>query len=307
MEYVIYCPSAPLKEFVNCFWIVTDGDTDRRERILPNGTSELLINLCENEIRTYDPTQPERVNRLSGAAFAGSYSRALICEARQHRSMLGVHFRPGGAVSFMGTPATELSDAHANLEDLWGSRAGALREQICEATTARERFQLMEEALLDRDRPVPNHHPVIEAALRLFGPFGIESSTREVARELGISQRRFIDLFARQVGLTPKLLCRILRFKYARILVEKLESQGREEAAIDWAQIATTCGYYDQSHLIKDFESFSGLSPSQYTRQLQPARDRKGKPERLPSIALGQIPEFLAARDLKDNNLGLAG
>jgi AraC-like DNA-binding protein len=305
MEYVIYSPSVPLKEFVTCFWMITDGDTGRRERILPNGSSELVINLCENEIRTYDPTQPERVNRLSGAVFAGTYSRALICDARQHRSMLGVHFRPGGALCFMGTPATELSDAHANLEDLWGSRARALREQICEATTARERFELMEQALLDRARRVPRRHPAVEAALRLFGPFGTDSSTREVAQELGISQRRFIDLFAHQVGLTPKLLCRILRFKYARILAEKLESQSREAPAIDWAQIAIACGYYDQSHLIRDFENLSGLSPSQYIRQLQPARDRKDNHVSPPRITLGQIPEFLAARDLTDHNVPL--
>ncbi|MBV9746951.1 MAG: helix-turn-helix transcriptional regulator [Acidobacteriia bacterium] len=299
MEHVIYSPSTPLKQFVTCFWMITGGDTGRKERILPNGTSELLINLCEDEIRTYDPSQPERVKRLSGAVVAGTYSRALICDARQHRSMLGVHFRPGGALPFLGTPATALSDAHVSLDDLWGSRARALREQLCEATTARERFQLMEKALLDHAYPVPSRYSAIQAALRLFGPFGTGNSSRAVAQELGISQRQFIDVFARQVGLTPKLLCRILRFKQARILAEKVEGQNGEEPVRDWAQIAIASGYCDQSHLIRDFENLSGLSPSEYIRELQPMRDPKHN-RVPPHMKLGQIPEFLAARDLQD-------
>lgn len=200
MQFVIYSPSAPLKEFVNCFWMIAGGDTGRREQILPSGTSELVINLCENEIRTYDPSQPERVERLSGAVVSGTYSRAFICDARQHRSMLGVHFRPGCAFPFLGTPATELSDAHTNLEDLWGSWTRILREQLSEATRESGRFHVMEEALLDRARRVPSRDRAVEVALGLFGPIGTGSSTREVARELGISQRRFIHLFTRQVG-----------------------------------------------------------------------------------------------------------
>lgn len=301
MEYVTYSPSAPLKEFVKCFWIIAGGDTGRRERILPNGTSELLINLCEDEIRTYDPAGPEQVKCLSGAVVAGTYSRALICDARQHRSMLEVHFHPGGASPFFETPATALSDAHANLDDLWGARASALREQICEATTSRERFQLMEEALLVRACAALSRHRAVEAALRLFGPFGTGRSTRAVAQELGISQRQFIDLFTRQVGLTPKLFCRILRFKYARILAEKMKCPNTEGPESNWAQIAIACRYCDQSHLIRDFESLSGLSPSQYIRELRPAPDPKHNPVPLPRAKLGQIPEFLAARDLGDN------
>ncbi|MGH9573217.1 MAG: helix-turn-helix domain-containing protein [Candidatus Acidiferrales bacterium] len=95
-------------------------------------------------------------------------------------------------------------------------------------------------------------------------------------------QRRFIDLFAQNIGLTPKLLCRILRFQHARRLAENrdrrrgaLTASYREGAELDWAEVAIECGYYDQSHLIRDFQNLSGLSPSEYIRQIRSARDVK--------------------------------
>jgi AraC-like DNA-binding protein len=72
------------------------------------------------------------------------------------------------------------------------------------------------------------------------------------------------------VGLTPKLLCRTLRFQQARALAEEAERRSfalpeqEHPAVIDWADIAIACGYYDQSHLINDFQKLSGLSPAEY-------------------------------------------
>jgi AraC-like DNA-binding protein len=70
-------------------------------------------------------------------------------------------------------------------------------------------------------------------------------------------------VFAAQVGLPPKLFCRILRFQQARSMADQIER-------LDWAQLASTCGYFDQSHLINDFQEFSGFSPTEYLRRHQP-------------------------------------
>jgi AraC-like DNA-binding protein len=74
---------------------------------------------------------------------------------------------------------------------------------------------------------------------------------------IGISTRRFIQLFHQQVGLTPKAFCRVRRFQ--RVL---RSVHGRRE--VDWAQVALDCGYYDQPHFIHDFQAFSGFTPSAY-------------------------------------------
>jgi AraC-like DNA-binding protein len=277
MRYCSHRPVAPLDEFVDFFWMISGGEMDRRERILPSGTSELVINLHDDEIRIYDSIQPE-YKRFSGAVISGTYSGVFICDATQHQSMLGVHFRPGGAFPFLGAPANELTDAHVNLEDLWGSPARLLQEKLHAATTTRKRFLFLEEALLERlQRPQRRHH-AIEIALRHFALVGTGTSTRDLAREVGLSQRRFIQLFATHVGLTPQLLRRILRFQHARALAEKTERSSPAcseiqpvRPSINWAELAIGCGYYDQSHFVNDFQNFAGSSPAQYIQQLRAA------------------------------------
>jgi AraC-like DNA-binding protein len=81
-----------------------------------------------------------------------------------------------------------------------------------------------------------------------------------VTRRVGLSQRRFIQVFAAEVGLTPKSYCRVRRFQKARESVRNVE-------APDWARVAIDCGYFDQSHLIREFQALSGLSPENYLRQ----------------------------------------
>ena len=72
-----------------------------------------------------------------------------------------------------------------------------------------------------------------------------------------MSQRRFIGLFKDEIGLTPKSFCRIRRFQRTVGLLHRTE-------IVDWADVAPVCGYYDQSHMIHDFQDFAGLSPTDY-------------------------------------------
>jgi AraC-like DNA-binding protein len=263
MFYHSYIPAPPLSEFVDYFWLFEGAQTPRKERIIPSGTMELVINLRDDEVRIHDREQPERHRRLSGAVLSGTYSSVFVVDAMQHDSMLGVHFNPAGAFPFLGALASELRDAHTNLADLWGRSALELRERLCLVSTPQERFQVMEKVLTDRLRSSRKSHPIVSIALDLFGVAGTGASVKDVAREVGICQRRFSQVFAAQVGLPPKLYCRILRFQRARSLSGRIDK-------LDWARLASSCGYFDQSHLINDFQEFSGFSPTAYLRQHQP-------------------------------------
>jgi AraC-like DNA-binding protein len=72
-----------------------------------------------------------------------------------------------------------------------------------------------------------------------------------------MSHKHFIQEFREQVGLSPKLFCRIRRFQK---ILEQINARER----LSWAQIACDCGYYDQAHLVNDFQAFGGLNPSAY-------------------------------------------
>src|SRR6185295_2034838 len=97
----------------------------------------------------------------------------------------------------------------------------------------------------------------VSAALELFGKNQAGPRVREAAKYLGLSQRRFIQVFKTEVGMTPKLFSRIQRFQKTRLLVDR-------DPSPDWASLAIDLGYFDQSHLIREFHEFSGLCPTDY-------------------------------------------
>ena len=197
--------------------------------------------------------------------------------------IIGVHFKPGGAFPFLGLPAGDLADPHVNLETLWGPSAGRLRERLCEARTSAERFQLLHEALLSRLCHGVEQHYAVSAALEMFGKNQAGPRVREAAKYLGLSQRRFIQVFKAEVGMIPKLFSRVQRFQRVRTLIEQMESS-------DWIDIAMECGYFDQSHLIREFHELSGISPAAYLRQhdrfLEQDIHVKNNP---PSVYLNQV------------------
>jgi len=152
MIYRSYTPSPPLSDFVERFWQCSDVPSHPRVRILPTGTIELVVNVSENEVRVYDSPQSDACARYSGAVIAGPYKGCCMIDPMQHSSIIGVHFKPGGAFPFLGAPADEVADMHVDLETLWGRTAAELRERLCAATTADQRFSLLEDALVSRLR-----------------------------------------------------------------------------------------------------------------------------------------------------------
>ncbi|HEX7155154.1 MAG TPA: AraC family transcriptional regulator [Thermoanaerobaculia bacterium] len=270
MQYHAYTPSPPLSHFIERFWACSDVPAHARERILPSGTIELVVNLQDDEIRIGDSLAGERVARYSGAVVSGAYERFFVIDPQQHASILGVHFRPGGAAPFLTIPPGEITGRHVTLDECWGRGGRELRERLCAAPTVRERFAILEQVLLQRLllRPL---HPSVATALHAFRE---ATTVKEVVREVGLSHRRFAQLFTSAVGLTPKLFQRVTRFQHARGLA-------RASAAPDWPAIALACGYFDQAHLHRDFLAFSGFAPAACLRR----HSERVLPNHIPQVA----------------------
>ncbi|HVJ15361.1 MAG TPA: helix-turn-helix domain-containing protein [Polyangiaceae bacterium] len=259
MEYLGRTPSPPLDRFIERIWYCSDAPPRTRERVLPSGGAVgLAINLFEEEARVYDPAIPGAVQTHSGAVVAGTRTRSVLLEWPHRASIVGVHFRPGGALPFLGISPAEIVDDHAKLDDLWGCDGRNLREQLVEARSSGERFRLVEAALLrrlQRARPV---HPAARAAMAAFRDGVNRVSVGEVATMVGLSRRRFIQVFETEVGLTPKLYARLQRFHCVKQRIAMLSGPP------SWATFALECGYFDQSHMIRDFVEFSSMSPTSY-------------------------------------------
>ncbi|MGH6924367.1 MAG: DUF6597 domain-containing transcriptional factor [Propylenella sp.] len=268
MLFRSYVPGHPLGGFVEDFWVYENYAGDhQRELILPSGTFEMVFSLREDEIRIYDPRDPRRCRRFSGALVSGPYAGPFMSDTAEEGAILGVHFRPGGAAALLGSSAREFCDLHVDLRALWGPAANTLRERLCALREPIERFRLLEQALLARIAPQSGGRHSVRAALDMLVQTHGSAKTRDIAKGVDLSQRRIIELFAAEVGLTPKLFGRILRFQRA-------VAGSQSTARIDWARLAVECGYFDQAHLVHDFTEFAGVSPSEHW-QRQSELDRK--------------------------------
>jgi AraC-like DNA-binding protein len=261
MQYLGRTPSPPLDRYIERIWYCSAPTLQARERLLPGGgTLDLLINLVEDEIRIYDPARPDAPQRYAGAVVAGSRTRGVLVDPRQRTSAVGVHFKPGGAFAFLGFSPAEIVDTHVDVGDVWGSGGRNLHEQLVEASTPGQRIRILELALLERLRRARAGHPAVGVAVAALKNGGA-LRVAQVAAKVGLSHRRFVELFEREVGLTPKLYARLQRFHNVKQRIATLDM------APSWASFAVECGYFDQSHMLRDFVGFSGVSPLEYLRQ----------------------------------------
>ncbi len=254
MQFSSYRPQSPLASLVEYFWVLRDAPAHARERIVPSGTLELVINLDEDAFRIYDPASA-RCRRYRGALVSGCYGRSFEIDTRQHASILGIHFRPGGAASVLGVSPGELADAHCSLDELWGRAATELHERLATADGAGERFAMLERALLERLAETGRSQRLVSAALpQLEQP---HTEVGDVARGLGVSKRHFIEVFTASVGMAPKRYARVRRFQRALALLSSAQP-------LAWSALAHAAGYFDQAHLCRDWRDFTGLSPTEF-------------------------------------------
>jgi AraC-like DNA-binding protein len=262
MLYLTHLPKAPLNEFVELFWFY-DGFPKRphkKERLMPDGSVELVINLKEDEARVYDREDLEKFERLPGTLLCGPHSRFFVIDTAEQDSVMGIHFKPGGAFPFFKLPAGELQNLHVSLEDLWGAEAGLLRERLLEAPTPQAKFQALETCLIAQAFKPLERHRAVGFALGLFLNTHTAPAISDISDHIGLSSRRFIQLFNNEVGLTPKLFSRVRRFQQ---VLQTIHSS----TEFDWVGLAASCGYFDQAHFIHDFKAFSGINPTTYMAQ----------------------------------------
>ena len=127
-------PGGALAPFVESIWYFTSNRfAHQRERILPSGSMQLLVNLDQDEIRTYHGPGYAEVKRQPGAVLSGAYGGHFAIDTAEQRSIAGVAFRSGGAYPFFRPPADEVAGAHVGLDDLWGRDGANLRERLLEA------------------------------------------------------------------------------------------------------------------------------------------------------------------------------
>jgi AraC-like DNA-binding protein len=227
----------------------------QRERVLPTGTTHLAIRLSNHPLRLFDDVDDCTMREIGFAIVGGARTTYYVRDISEPACSVGAQLLPGAAEILFGVPADELAGGHTSLEDLWGHFAVETRERLIEGDSLKHRLDIFESILIARLPRVHGLHPAVAHALEHFSN---SDDVREVVKQTGYSHRRFIELFSRAVGLTPKLYCRVLRFQRV-VELTAAKSSSRIDAAL-------VAGYSDQPHFNRQFREFAGLTPGEYER-----------------------------------------
>lgn len=260
---VAVCRPAPaLAGIVSTLWFGEGKISYTRDRILPSGQSQLLINLGPTQYRIIAGPPEQRIP-FTDIWYSGLHQGPIDTEIPNGSALLGVAFNAHGGYPWLGEDLSGLADRIIALADALGDGVLALRERLLNCADVASRFDLVERWLLARLRPQALIHPAVRWAVERITASAGQVSVDELARQTGYTRKHLNALFQRQVGLGPKALARVHRFTGALTLL------GRHHQ-VPWAELALHCGYYDQSHLVHDFRRFSGYAPAEFLRHDRP-------------------------------------
>ena len=243
----VYQETAPvpaLRPWLDCVWTCRVHTRDRpmAHQVLPDNCIDLL---CQDQ---------------QDASFAVGMMTApiqvLSCGLVQ---TVAARFKPGAAARFFQLPLCELNDGRTDLRQLWGrdlaARLGdALWTQPLSDT---QRMQILQDFLLLRLRktPLSAASGLALQAVALIDNARGDLRVEELAAQLNVSRQHLALQFRQHVGISPKLFARISRFRAVNSALKTLPAHA------DWAQVALQYGYFDQSHLIHDFQDFARSTP----------------------------------------------
>jgi len=207
-------------------------------------------------IRVFEPGSSSLSVRFPGGFVAGIADQFTLTQHDGFQSGVQINLTPIGARRFFGLPLSELAGRAVSLQELLPPEQRSLARRLEELPSWEARFDLVEQLLSQRIAALDLRCEAVSWALRRIEESCGATNMRWLARELGFSQKHVITLFRDQVGVSPKLLARIVRFER---LMKCLHLGARET----WSQLALRFGYYDQSHLIRDVRQFSGVTPTE--------------------------------------------
>ena len=251
MRYQEYYPNAPLNRFVECFWTL-EGSNQKGplepERVLPDGCAEAILNFG-NPFVQHDGDQRSTQPRQF---LVGQITRPILISPTGKVELIGIRFHPGGTSPFFQLPMQLLTNQVVEIELLSKRIATRISERVEHLAALPEKICELERILIQAIDISHYDRSVLNLANRVVLSGGL-ISVDELANSAGISHRQLERRFLQDVGVSPKVLCRILRFQQVFRVVE---------ADPTWANVAVDCGYYDQAHLIRDFRQFAEKTPA---------------------------------------------
>lgn len=257
MRYNEIRPGIQLKEYVKCYYIYeSETNVAFEDIVFPSGCIEIIFNLGTGKWQT---SNGDVFITTPSIELWGQIIRPLPVKSIGKNTMLGIRFFPHAAAYFLNDTIGLFNNQVLDLSDVSDGAANALRSKLLETTTWNKRIELVESFLLHRlslSEQKLNKVAMVTKIMNEIRRDDFFDNIENVALRYGITSRYLQKLFLQYTGLTPKLYTKINRFQNSLRLITKKE--------ISLTSIAYDCGYFDQSHFIREFKSFTGFTPSAY-------------------------------------------
>jgi AraC-like DNA-binding protein len=245
-----YAVSAALREHVSAIAVYRETIPNGHEvveRVLPDGAVHLIFHF--GDAPSVDAAD------APVAAAAGATAAPVVLRWRGQVAGVSVTLRPGAAAAILGVPAGEIADTAVSLDELWRGEVRGLLERWSETADDATRVALLQAALQRRLRAGDDGaRPQATHAARLIAASGGQRSLRAVGDAIGVGERRLQQIFHAHVGLSPRAWKRLARMHACLRAL-------RRQPAPRWPHVALDTGFYDQSHLVNEFQALCGLSP----------------------------------------------
>jgi len=251
-----------LAGLVDHIWAYSGPSSHRRKRVFPNGRVELLINFG----------QPYRLLDYRGADHCriawvgGPQVGPLLIHQPPHQNVMGVRLLPAGAYGLLARPMHDVVGLSVDLVDLVGPAAAELAERCDAARSVAARFRIVAEWIAARLARTRGMDEAIAWAVARLDESGGTVPIRELRAHVGMSKARLAGLFREQIGLTPKLYARVVRFHQTLGLLQAGGPGRLTDVALDGR-------YYDQPHMNAEFRALGGLTPSEFLASRHPVGD----------------------------------
>lgn len=263
MKYREIIPGERLRPYVRCYFVFeSNTDVAFEDTVFPSGQMEIIFNLgngiWQSSVNNVFHTTPQ-------VELWGQITQPLRIKSVGKHTMLGVRFFTHSAAYFLNEAVWEFNNQIADLRDLLGAGVPALHNRLMETPQLHNRIALLENFLAQRltAREKKSHKigmlaQIVQEMQGTPTPQNITS----IAGRYDITSRYLQKLFLQHTGITPKLYDKINRFQLS------LKHMAKREESL--TSIAYACGYFDQSHFIRDFKSFTGIRPSEYSPESFP-------------------------------------
>ena len=245
-------PDPALEHIIECFWIMENKDpVPIKQKIIPDGFTEIIFHFNDPyRIKLGKQWQLQSKNLL-----AGQIRKHFLLENTGTASILGIKFRPTSLTQLYNLDMCLLTDKVVDIRVL--KHPAPLIRAVHASDDHYERVYLLNEYFKNLPMVKNWQQMPVDKAVDLISKKNGMITITEVCEVAGIGERQLENLFKKYIGLSPKFFSRIIRFNYIFQLVQKDDQ--------NWTSLAYEAAYYDQSHFIRNFRSFTGERPSAYS------------------------------------------